>query len=169
MWYTSVMDTYILTQLVDQGLTIREIAAQQSTSPTNVRYWLNKNGLKTISKKQKICIECSKELTYKGTLCNSCKSNVQRFKLRGKILDYFEKAACSRCGYDKCSGALHAHHLDPTQKSFSISGSHTRSWKKIKDELGKCVLICANCHAEEHHDCFKYSCAYLSTVRKAVL
>ena len=40
---------------------------------------------------------------------------------------------------------------DPTQKDFSISSKgYTRSWKKVQEELGKCVMICANCHREVH-------------------
>lgn len=38
---------------------------------------------------------------------------------------------------------------DPTQKDFGISGT-TKSFEKLKPELDKCVLLCANCHGEVH-------------------
>lgn len=56
---------------------------------------------------------------------------------------------CQSCGYKKHPGVLEFHHLDARLKSFSISGGGlSRSWNKIKDELTKCVLVCANCHRE---------------------
>ena len=55
------------------------------------------------------------------------------------------------CGYNRCPGALEFHHMDPTKKDFSISvDGMTRAWSKVKDELEKCVLVCANCHREIH-------------------
>ena len=40
-------------------------------------------------------------------------------------------------------------HINPKDKNFSIgSGGYTRSWKRVKEELDKCVLLCANCHRE---------------------
>lgn len=45
------------------------------------------------------------------------------------------------------------HHLDPTQKDLTISSVQTngaRSWLKIRDELKKCCLVCANCHRLIH-------------------
>ena len=57
---------------------------------------------------------------------------------------------CGKCGYDKCIHALHAHHVNTNDKDFNISGAHSRSWKRIEKELEKCVLLCANCHIEEH-------------------
>jgi len=55
------------------------------------------------------------------------------------------------CGYDRCSGALDFHHIDPKEKEFGLSVKRlTRSWEKMKKELDKCVLICANCHREVH-------------------
>ncbi len=60
---------------------------------------------------------------------------------------------CQICGYDKCSGALEFHHIDPDIKDFSVSvDGSTRSWQRIKKEIEKCVLVCANCHREIHGD-----------------
>jgi len=59
--------------------------------------------------------------------------------------------ACELCGYSKCSRALSFHHKDPKDKSFGISmNGLTRSWDKIKAEIAKYVLLCANCHMEVH-------------------
>jgi hypothetical protein len=44
---------------------------------------------------------------------------------------------------------LEFHHLDPNEKDFSIGG---KSWslERLKKEVDKCILICANCHRELH-------------------
>jgi 5-methylcytosine-specific restriction endonuclease McrA len=58
---------------------------------------------------------------------------------------------CEKCGYDRCIDALEFHHLDPTQKDFNISSKgYTRSWERVKVELNKCMILCANCHREFH-------------------
>ena len=75
------------------------------------------------------CIECGRSFEYKRskggtkTVCNSC---------------FVNKAA------------LEFHHVDDSMKSFEISGSHSRSWKAIENELDKCIMVCANCHREIH-------------------
>jgi hypothetical protein len=57
---------------------------------------------------------------------------------------------CCRCGYNKCLRALHFHHIDPSSKDFGIADKGaTRAWNKVEAELSKCILLCANCHAEE--------------------
>ena len=59
---------------------------------------------------------------------------------------------CEKCGYDKCVGALEFHHTDPSQKDFGIANKgYTRSWEKVRLELDKCILVCANCHREIHY------------------
>lgn len=57
---------------------------------------------------------------------------------------------CQKCGYDKCIEALQFHHIDPSKKDFSIGG---KSWafERMKKEVDKCILLCANCHIEEHN------------------
>ena len=63
----------------------------------------------------------------------------------------YKGGKCCICGYDKYIGALEFHHLDPNQKDFGISAKgYTRSFERVKDELGKCILVCSNCHKEIH-------------------
>jgi transcription elongation factor Elf1 len=55
------------------------------------------------------------------------------------------------CNYEKCIQALEFHHISNEKKDFGISDKgYTRSWKKVKEEIDKCVLVCANCHRELH-------------------
>ena len=58
---------------------------------------------------------------------------------------------CAICGYQKCKEALELHHIDPTEKDFSISQNKTLAWEKVVPELQKCILVCANCHREIHY------------------
>jgi len=85
--------------------------------------------------------------------CKKCRSEAvqrRREKLKEKAVEY-KGSCCEKCGYSKCISALEFHHLDPAQKDFGISAyGHTYAWKKIKLELDKCILICANCHREAH-------------------
>lgn len=78
------------------------------------------------------------------------KVSEKRREIKRKAIAY-KGGKCERCGYNKCENAMHFHHLDPTQKDFGIGSGHTKRWEKIKPELDKCTLICANCHAEAHY------------------
>jgi 5-methylcytosine-specific restriction endonuclease McrA len=74
----------------------------------------------------------------------------RRKRVREMALDFLG-GKCSRCGYDRCAEALKIHHLDSSEKDFGISSKgYTRSWKKIRMELDKCEILCANCHREVH-------------------
>jgi len=74
----------------------------------------------------------------------------RRQVVRMKALEY-KKGKCEKCGYNKCTEALEFHHLENQQKEFGISSKgYTRSWIKVKAELDKCILVCANCHREIH-------------------
>lgn len=71
----------------------------------------------------------------------------RRYKL--KLVEY-KGGKCSICGYNKCLDALEFHHLNPNDKVFSLTCSDTRSFEKLKAEVDKCILVCANCHREIH-------------------
>lgn len=74
----------------------------------------------------------------------------RRIKLR-KMAREYKGGRCEICGYSKCDRALSFHHIDPKKKSFGLSDKGlTRSWDRVKKEIDKCVLLCANCHMEVH-------------------
>ena len=74
----------------------------------------------------------------------------RRKKVRHMAIDHLG-GRCSQCGYDRCLDALEFHHVDSSVKDFGISNrGYTRSWKKVREEIEKCVLLCANCHREFH-------------------
>ena len=74
----------------------------------------------------------------------------RRKKVRQMAIDY-KGGRCENCGYDRCAEALEFHHRDSSGKDFSISNKgYTRSWIRVKEELDKCDLLCANCHREIH-------------------
>ena len=56
---------------------------------------------------------------------------------------------CSRCGYNRYIGALDFHHINPANKSFSLSvRGLCYAWDTILTEARKCILLCKNCHME---------------------
>lgn len=74
----------------------------------------------------------------------------RRKELKQRAIAY-KGGACERCGYNYCVTALTFHHLDPANKDFGVSAKGlTRGWARLLIELDKCVLLCANCHAEIH-------------------
>ena len=76
----------------------------------------------------------------------------RRRRLKEMSVEY-KGGKCSECGYNKCINALEFHHLDANEKDFSIGNNgHTRSWERIRIELDKCIIVCANCHREIHDE-----------------
>jgi 5-methylcytosine-specific restriction endonuclease McrA len=72
----------------------------------------------------------------------------RRRKVKAMSIEY-KGGQCQTCGYKKYQGALELHHRNPKDKSFGIGDKgYTRSWEKVKAELDKCILLCANCHRE---------------------
>lgn len=61
---------------------------------------------------------------------------------------YKLKHPCLICG-EREPIALDFHHVDPSIKSFEIS-SKTCSLTQLKEEIGKCAVLCANCHRKVH-------------------
>jgi len=71
---------------------------------------------------------------------------------RSGFIDLLRKqrgGKCERCGYDTYLGALDFHHINPSEKDFTV-GNRDFRLKDCVEESKKCVLLCANCHREIH-------------------
>jgi DNA-binding CsgD family transcriptional regulator len=166
------VDPQRLAQLISEGATVREAAAELGVGYSTIRHWLKRLNLETAATKRRkeyrrrietegshgIQLACSKhgQTTFVsrpdgGYRCGKCRMEaVSEWRRRVK-LRLIERAGggCEICGYDRHQGALQFHHVAPEEKMFSISrAGTTRSYAEVKAEADKCVLLCANCHAE---------------------
>lgn len=87
--------------------------------------------------------------------CKPCEEKYRLQLFLKKIIKILEikgkKYQCESCGYNKNLAALTFHHIDPKKKEFSLSSAKTMSQDKLIKELDKCIVLCANCHMEEHY------------------
>lgn len=66
-----------------------------------------------------------------------------------KAVDLFSNK-CLDCNNSFPMQVYDFHHLDPTTKEKSPSQLWGHKWETIKQELDKCVMLCANCHRLRH-------------------
>lgn len=61
--------------------------------------------------------------------------------------------ACERCGESR-RWRLEFHHRDPREKLYKIGTLRNQSVsdEEILSELAKCIVLCANCHKDIHHE-----------------
>jgi transposase len=158
-----------LSGLVEQNLTLGEMAVRLDRSPATVRHWLGRYGLRTAAeqrsrarKEGRLSKEAVQVCATHGLTrfvlegrgyyrCAKCRGRqVARWRRRAKQRLVAEAGGkCRVCGYDRYQGALEFHHLNPAAKEFSLSlRGVTRSLEALRAEARKCVLLCANCHAE---------------------
>jgi len=113
--------------------------------------WKNKaKGLR--QNKCKICYSA-----YNRTYYHSGEKHKQKARVRANIEKTAQKyrawkdlQSCNECD-ESAAECLDLHHLDPTKKDFSLSGSYQMyTWERIQKELHKCVVLCANCHRKVH-------------------
>src|SRR5512145_86922 len=162
------MDRQRLERLVDQGLSIRQIALRVDLSPTAVRHWLRRYELKTVRAAERRTMRAprGRELEAccprhgmvphraradSGIACPRCRSEsvARRRRLVKEKLVAEAGGCCVLCGYARSQAALVFHHLDPAEKRFGLAcGGLTRSLQRVREEARKCLLLCANCHAE---------------------
>lgn len=115
----------------------------------------------------KTCKSCNKDLPVtkfkmrgktgrqshtRHSMCNRClyvrytRPDVER--KMAEIHAYQLEKGCTDCGYNKHPAALEFDHMPGTKKLFNISeqvGNKNR--QVLWDEIAKCEVVCANCHA----------------------
>jgi transposase len=156
-----------LEPLIAKGASIAQIAEAVGRSKTTVRHWLREYGLTTTWAERRRAsgegqpqmeLRCLRHgvTTFRrrrdsGYKCCKCRAEAvsrRRRKVK-RVLVAEAGGKCSVCGYSRCIAALEFHHLVPSEKSFSLSHRGVaRSIERARAEASKCVLLCANCHAE---------------------
>jgi transposase-like protein len=168
------IDRDVLEAYVEGGMTIAELAEAVGQSRTAVRYWLGRYGLKTQRARRADVREQTRTAREEGQntntrdcrhhgsttfvidatgryRCRRCRSAaVSRRRRHVKRILVAEAGGCCRlCGYDRHPAALAFHHLDPARKRFIVSAwGISLGLDRLREEARKCVLLCANCHAE---------------------
>jgi hypothetical protein len=89
-----------------------------------------------------------KDGRYRCRKCASESVSNRRRAMKLKLVEY-KGGKCEICGYNKCIDALEFHHLNPDEKDLQVSGK-TKAFETLKEEVDKCILVCANCHREIH-------------------
>lgn len=128
-----------------------------------------------LNRMSKVCSDCKcnyEDYGQRCSLCRECKRKYEReyyknyseshkklpldkkSKARQERVDRFntwkEELGCSICGEQEAC-CLDFHHKDPNTKETNISDVvHSWSWKKIQDEVSKCIVVCSNCHRKIH-------------------
>ena len=104
----------------------------------------------------RLCIDCHTEkplekfYAVSGNLCIECfnlRIHRKKINLKKEAIAY-RGGRCVRCGYNRVVQALHFHHRDRRTKEFLLSNRIGGLTTKLKFELDKCDLLCANCHSE---------------------
>ncbi len=87
------------------------------------------------------------------------KINLKTWKQRIKIeIDELKSKPCTDCGYSFPSCCMDFDHLDGATKINNISAminNRRASKEKIYQEIGKCELVCSNCHRIRTHNRLK--------------
>jgi hypothetical protein len=79
-------------------------------------------------------------------------NNRWRDKQRDEFLKFKATLKCSRCPENHIA-CLEFHHTDPTKKDIEVSQASFRwSMVRLKTEIEKCIILCANCHKKEHYN-----------------
>lgn len=85
--------------------------------------------------------------------CGTCAMEAvkrRRVKVKELAVEY-KGGKCEHCKIVYHPAVLEFHHRDPGNKDFAIGGqSACKAWAKVKAELDKCDMLCANCHRLEH-------------------
>ena len=84
------------------------------------------------------------------------KNNAKVYAKHREFINRSRMKPCTDCGMQYNPWVMEFDHRDPKTKSFDITGSH-HGMKRIVEELQKCDVVCANCHAERTHKQFMAS------------
>lgn len=87
---------------------------------------------------------------------NRARRIAQIYERKERIGEFYNQLKatlkCAQCG-ENHPATLQFHHCDPQNKDFNLSEAVREGYsiERIKREVAKCTVLCANCHAKEHY------------------
>lgn len=102
----------------------------------------------------KLCQAAYTKAHYSKTKSVYIKNAAER---RQQVVEWYKEykstLKCERCG-ESHPACLQFHHKDPSKKDMAVSKGITNNWspEKLKKEIEKCEVVCANCHFKLHYD-----------------
>lgn len=105
--------------------------------------------------KVKYCSNKCKSKAHYDRTKNSNENTTYRQTIRGlkrklKLIE-MKGGKCYKCGYNKNISALEFHHKCCKSFSLDMRSLSNRKWEIILKESENCILLCSNCHREEHN------------------
>jgi hypothetical protein len=161
----------VLQPLVEEGLTVAQIAHELQVGVNTVSYWIAKHELpkprqvragQVAERLRNGDTRTTRMCRHHGEVefvmdrpghwrCRICRRDAvtkRRRKVK-RLLVAEAGGKCLICGYNRSVVALQFHHLDPDEKRFAIAQRGcTNGINLVREEAAKCVLLCANCHSE---------------------
>lgn len=100
------------------------------------------------------CKECvrkySREHYNKNKRSYIEKNNRYLSKVKAFIEEFKNNSSCEICGESR-PWCLDFHHRDSREKEFNIGAFKGKGIEKVKEEIAKCSVLCANCHRDIHY------------------
>lgn len=103
------------------------------------------------------CISCQKIIKSKHYVDNKGlyrqRAKERRAKLILEVQGLKGALCCSKCGESHIA-TLHFHHVNPKDKDANVASALRDGWSiaRLKKEIEKCIVLCANCHSILHYD-----------------
>jgi predicted HNH restriction endonuclease len=81
------------------------------------------------------------------------KSRARRKVLTAEFAEFKATKSCTKCG-ESHPATLDFHHVEyhPSNKKVHKLVQDGHWWKRIQEEIDKCIVLCANCHRIHHHE-----------------
>jgi transposase len=155
-----IVQKEILESMVDAGSSLGAISRQLDVSVSTVRRWLRRYRLSLSGSERRAKARRARELGldrvelecrhhgptefilessgyHRCLKCRQARVSEWRRRVKRRLVEE-AGGACALCGYDGFVGALHFHHLDPSQKRFALSRQGvTRSFAEAQAEARK--------------------------------
>lgn len=106
----------------------------------------------TLQARCKECIKEDKRISYYKHF-NANREQIRHRKdqykqINKELKNQMKQSGCVLCG-EKDIACLDFHHVK--EKNFTIAAKQDCSESTLKEEIDKCIVLCANCHRKLHY------------------